>query len=59
MQGCIEILNDFEIINYKKYKELQKRVEAGDKEAYAEISKLLEEVTSSIDDIAEEEKNAS
>lgn len=58
MNGCIEVLREFEIINNSKYRNLYKRVEKGDKTAYAEISVLLEEVANSAKELSERKENA-
>lgn len=53
MLGCVEILREFEIINPKKYEELNLRVLGGDLKAYSEISELLEEVVNSAKELSE------
>lgn len=53
LKGCVDILQDFGIINPKKYRELSERVDMEDKEAYGEISVLLEEVAVSAKELAE------
>lgn len=53
LQGCVDILREFEIIKPCKYRELSERVEREDKEAYGEISVLLEEVAVSAKELAE------
>ena len=54
MRGCIEILHDFGIANSAKCDELYARVDKGELTAYKEISTLLEEVTTTLLEIAEE-----
>ena len=53
IKGCVEILYDFGIINTRKHKELQKRVDKEELKAYDEVASLIEEIATSITDFTE------